>query len=223
MIPIAWFKVDDGLHSSRKLLSIPRRYRLAALGLWTISGSWSSSELTDGMIPDYMIDEWGGTKVLADWLVKSGLWRKLDVNYSFHNWAEYQPTKADIESARKKNAEKLRLWRDRNRGVTEGVTGLQDGSKPVSNPAPDPTRPDPTPIKESARKRGTRLPDDWTPSDDLKRWTLETCPGLNGAATAAKFRDYWHGVAGAKGVKLDWDGTWRNWCRREYENGGGAR
>lgn len=28
------------------------------------------------------------------------------------------------------------------------------------------------------------------------------------------FTDYWNGVAGAKGVKLDWLATWRNWIRR---------
>ena len=37
---MAWFKVDDGFHSSRKVLSIPRRSRLAAIGAWTIAGAW---------------------------------------------------------------------------------------------------------------------------------------------------------------------------------------
>ena len=30
---------------------------------------------------------------------------------------------------------------------------------------------------------------------------------------AAKFPDYWAGISGAKGVKLDWSATWRNWIR----------
>ena len=147
---MAWFKVDDKLHSSRKLMMIPRRHRLAALGLWTISGSWSADQLTDGRIPDYMIEEWGGTKALTDWLVKAGLWIEIsgsevptDSSFQFHNWGEYQPTKADIEAEREKNREKLRKWRERNRDSNEGVTGLHEGSKPGSNPAPDPTRPDP--------------------------------------------------------------------------------
>lgn len=29
-----------------------------------------------------------------------------------------------------------------------------------------------------------------------------------------EFRDYWVAVPGAKGVKLDWLATWRNWVRR---------
>jgi hypothetical protein len=29
------------------------------------------------------------------------------------------------------------------------------------------------------------------------------------------FRDYWKAQPGLKGVKADWEATWRNWCRRE--------
>ena len=45
-----WFKVDDGLHASRKVIRIPRSIRLAAIGLWTISGSWSAHEELDGLV-----------------------------------------------------------------------------------------------------------------------------------------------------------------------------
>ncbi len=162
---MAWFKVDDKLHASRKLLKIPRRHRLAALGLWTLAGSWCADQETDGVVPDYMIEEWGGTSLLVKQLVAVGLWvqldhnsnatgsqlecnsgatqSQLDYNWQFHNWGEYQPTKAQLQADRKKNAEKLRKWRDRNRDVTEGVTGLQNGSNHERNGAPDPARPDP--------------------------------------------------------------------------------
>lgn len=147
---MAWFKVDDKLHSSRKLLRIPRRHRLAALGLWTMAGSWCADQLTDGIVPDYMIEEWGGSKVLVEWLVKAELWLELPEGTEFKNWAEYQPTKAEKEAEREKNREKLAKWRERNQRGNQGVTGLHDGSNPIGNPAPDPTRPDPTrPIEEA--------------------------------------------------------------------------
>lgn len=60
--------------------------------------------------------------------------------------------------------------------------------------------------------RGHRLPKDWQPSEDLALFARQH--GLDPKFAAAEFRDYWHGVAGAKGVKLDWDGTFRNSCRR---------
>lgn len=63
-------------------------------------------------------------------------------------------------------------------------------------------------------KRGTRLPLDWNPStQDLN----EACRKLGGAEPAsqelAKFRDHWKAAPGQRGVKLDWDATWRNWIR----------
>jgi hypothetical protein len=30
-----------------------------------------------------------------------------------------------------------------------------------------------------------------------------------------EFRDYWIAQPGQKGVKTDWDATWRNWVRRQ--------
>jgi hypothetical protein len=30
---------------------------------------------------------------------------------------------------------------------------------------------------------------------------------------AARFRDYWIAKPGAQACKLDWEATWRNWCR----------
>ena len=75
---MAWFKVDDKLHSSRKVMSIPKRQRLAAIGLWTLAGSWSADQETDGIIPDYMIAEWGGTRAVVQALVDAGLWRTFE-------------------------------------------------------------------------------------------------------------------------------------------------
>ena len=41
---------------------------------------------------------------------------------------------------------------------------------------------------------------------------------LNLDALTEEFVDYWGDVAGAKGVKLDWLGTWRNWVRRKSQD-----
>jgi hypothetical protein len=69
------------------------------------------------------------------------------------------------------------------------------------------------------RKRGTRLPDDWTVTDEMKRWVAENCPELRkipgeGTRQCESFVDYWRGRTGAGATKLDWLGTWRNWMRR---------
>ena len=66
-----------------------------------------------------------------------------------------------------------------------------------------------------------RLPVDWRPSGD--GWQLALEFSLDAERVLAGFRDYWIGVAGAKGRKagLDgWEATWRNWCRNEADRKG---
>ena len=62
-------------------------------------------------------------------------------------------------------------------------------------------------------QHGSRLPADWRASKVERDFAAGQ--GLDPDLTADTFRDYWHGVAGAKGRKVDWGATWRNWCRRD--------
>lgn len=67
--------------------------------------------------------------------------------------------------------------------------------------------------------RGRRIPDDWSLTDTRNQ--MAEAAGLSASAAskeAARFVDYWRAAPGAKGVKADWDATWRNWCRRAAES-----
>lgn len=65
------------------------------------------------------------------------------------------------------------------------------------------------------RKRGSRLPDEWTPGPDLvAAMRAEGIPDLLARRELPRFRDYWRAKSGREGAKLDWDATWRNWLRR---------
>jgi hypothetical protein len=78
--------------------------------------------------------------------------------------------------------------------------------------------PEKPPPKRSAEARGARLPDGWTPTHELNATGLEL--GLSQQEIeneTAKFRDYWTAQPGAKGRKLDWPATWRNWLRTAAE------
>lgn len=76
-----------------------------------------------------------------------------------------------------------------------------------------------------SQRRGTRLPPDWRPGDECRLFAESL--GLDPGVVLAGFRDYW--LAKATGAtKLDWDATWRSWCRREtgdiHQHGhGGSR
>lgn len=82
----------------------------------------------------------------------------------------------------------------------------------------NPTQPN-TSSKElvGAAKRGTRLPPDWQPDEDLLKWAAETFPDVDTRRATDEFCDYWHAKSGAAATKLDWRATWRNWIRRADE------
>jgi len=67
--------------------------------------------------------------------------------------------------------------------------------------------------KPSKAQRGTRCPSSDAP--DVDAWLVaQKLPALDSAwgADVARFLDYWAAVAGAKGTKLNWSATWRNYA-----------
>ncbi|UTN92977.1 hypothetical protein SEA_FINKLE_63 [Gordonia phage Finkle] len=110
---MSWFKVDDKFSSSRKLMRVPRPIRLEAAGLWVIAGSWSAGHELDGLVPDYMVEEWGGRPEIVDALIAADLWERADVDDAsrFVNWDEYQPTAEQQEERRRADRERKAEWR----------------------------------------------------------------------------------------------------------------
>lgn len=140
-----WFKVDDGFASSRKVLSIPRTMRAAAVGVWTLAGAWAAKELTDGVVPPYALDELGVTPRLSRALVEARLWLDHpDGGIEFKNWADFQPTREEVERDRKNARERQRRHREQKRDadVTNGDV-TRDYQRESQHPVP--SRPDPTP------------------------------------------------------------------------------
>jgi len=85
-------------------------------------------------------------------------------------------------------------------------------SDPQCQPEPEPKVKEDTNV--SSKKRATRLPRDWVLPREWGEWALsEGWPEEVVRVEAEKFRDYWIGVGGQKGTKLDWQATWRNWIR----------
>lgn len=68
------------------------------------------------------------------------------------------------------------------------------------------------------RERSTRLPEGWTPDPEDFLKALDLIGPDRAAAELEKFTDYWRAVPGAKGRKLDWPATYRNWIRRTAES-----
>jgi uncharacterized protein YdaU (DUF1376 family) len=89
------------------------------------------------------------------------------------------------------------------------ISGLPDESQ--NNPNHKPLTINHKPIKEN--KRGSRLTQDWFLTKSMGEWASQERPDIDVRQVAEQFKDYWIAQAGQKGVKLDWDATWRNWVR----------
>lgn len=125
---------------------------------------------------------------------------------------------------RSKAAERQARYRARKASPT--VTDHNDASQTITRDAPFPetkvspeppskTQPIPDPPKPPLRgSKGSRLPDNWRPDHDGLRYAAEVLGfNVDPERELDRFRDYWRAVPGAKGLKLDWPATWRNWCR----------
>ena len=96
-----------------------------------------------------------------------------------------------------------------------GITAPADAvitvgsSNQVSNTPSETTSPHPLPARKS--DRGTRLPDDWKPDDDLLKFCASNglSPELTGQ-TVSEFVNYWTALPGARARKLDWPKTFKN-------------
>src|SRR5581483_11478678 len=65
------------------------------------------------------------------------------------------------------------------------------------------------------------LPEGWSPDTDDWNEADRALGAIGARSELAKFRDHWKQQPGSKGVKLDWNATWRNWVRRAAEYAGG--
>ena len=78
--------------------------------------------------------------------------------------------------------------------------------------------------KEKEREgEPTRCPPDWQPTADDR--TFAAGEGFAAAEIdreIGKFRDYWTGIPGSKGLKLGWSGAWRKWIRDGADRRGKA-
>ena len=175
-----WFPVDDTFHSHPKRLATSA----AAIGLWTVAGSWANAHLTDGHIPDHVllmlfpdppevIHGWAGE------LVEAKLWKRdRRGGYVFHDWMNWG-SKRSAKEVRKLRAD--RAAAGRKGGVASGKSRSKPGSKPeaiASHVLEPPALPSPSygsAVTDPVRGRHTR------PVDNPSRFT-NTNPGEGAAA-----------------------------------------
>jgi DNA-binding Lrp family transcriptional regulator len=92
-------------------------------------------------------------------------------------------------------------------GVTDSASGVTAGGALTLNRT----------ITKPLREPSTRLPDDWQPSEASLTQMKEHFPTIDFKLETHAFRDYWTAIPGSRGMKVDWDATWRNWIRNAYK------
>lgn len=65
--------------------------------------------------------------------------------------------------------------------------------------------------KKPKSKKGTRLPDQFFLTTEMREWAAQKKPGVDLNLETEKFCNYFRSAPGTKGVKLDWVLTWKNW------------
>lgn len=118
---MSWFKVADGFHDHPKFWNVSEY----AVCLWVRAGSWSAKQLTDGFVPDGMIQRWTrNADIAAQELVSNGAWKAVEGGYQFHDWTDWNPSKEKVLKLRERGAERQARYRERSKGdgVTNGVT-----------------------------------------------------------------------------------------------------
>jgi hypothetical protein len=86
---------------------------------------------------------------------------------------------------------------------------------PAQAPPADPPGP---PGPPTATPRGRRLPADWVLPKSWGEWAIAEFPQWTPDKVrreASTFRDHWKAKTGKDATKLDWEATWRNWCRSD--------
>ena len=192
----------------------------------TTEAKWSFVEMNgysrmqdlDGAIPAVMAERLWKIEVLEE-LVTSHPERPLvvltDGSYVIRDYDKHQQTTTDRESLSEVRAEAGRRGRAKQladkpranvgqvpgqiRAETETETETETTPKGVERPA----------------KRGSRLSTEWLPSSASIAKAREDAPAVDHQAEHATFIDYWIAQPGQRGVKTDWDATWRNWMRRK--------
>jgi len=173
-------------------------------------------QLTDGFLDEFVVLKMWGAEIAAELCVnhpERPSWTVVEGGWQIRDYAEHQTTRADIEAKRDAG---------RKGGLAKAK---QAASKPVA-PASEvleqnstaplaitETETETETSKRVSATRGTRLSADWMPSNLLFDWAQGERSDLDVARQVEAFKDYWPAQPGQKGVKVDWDLTFKNWIR----------
>lgn len=113
-----WAKLDDELIDHRKIFAageaLGRNGPAIALGFYTVGLLWSNKHLTDGHLPSPVVRSFrhvAQPDLVADALVKAGLWEKNGSGYQIHDYDEFNPSATQVKAKRRQDRLRKRAER----------------------------------------------------------------------------------------------------------------
>ncbi|MFB7647178.1 hypothetical protein ACFC0S_17000 [Streptomyces sp. NPDC056084] len=121
---MSWFKIDDGFHCHTKVMEAGT----AAVGLYVRCGSWAAQQASDGRVPKSIARTYGTARMIKA-LIEVGLWHasghecktcpEVDANaFLIHQYLERNPSRAEMDAARKAKSERQQRWREGKRAAS---------------------------------------------------------------------------------------------------------
>lgn len=242
---MAWIESHQelGAHpKTRKLAQLLGVHRMQVVGHLHALWWWALDYAEDGDLSRFDVAdialgaEWDGdpdkfVQALVECGTRggAGFLDAVDEGWFIHDWNQHTaPLRAVRNSSRRANHERWHVRRGMRSDDCEFCAESEshppdirpESAGDAEDVRPESTKPNQTePNPSSARRpNGTRLPDGFVVTSDMRSWVNDHCPGLDWREHTTRFCDYWRGVAGAKGRKADWPATWRNWMRRAYDD-----
>ena len=131
---MSWVRLDDGAPGHRKIVGLSD----AAFRLWIVGLTHCNQQANDGRFSahaarimfGYLASPELGKSAAAE-LVTADLWITTDEGYEVRNYLEYQPSKAERDSANKAAAERMRNMRARRYQASVPANKGQDVREPL--------------------------------------------------------------------------------------------
>lgn len=133
---MAWVRIDDGWLNHHKVMTARANGGWAALGVWAGALTWVNQQRTDGFLPASWVALNNAAEEIAA-LVDAGLLVEDGARdgWQFHDYAEYQPTRAEIEAKSKQRSDAGKRGGSKSQANRKQTAS---GTKANLNPVPVP-------------------------------------------------------------------------------------
>lgn len=136
---MTWVRLDDQFLEHPRVVAAGRDAR----DLYLAGLCYCSRHLTDGLIPAPVLRRLAADAEIDDGeasaarLVRVGLWTATEDGWTVHDYLDYQPSRDQMETARRQTADRVAAWRDRQPSPAPNGPETQPDGEPGRNAVTD--------------------------------------------------------------------------------------